>query len=346
MAQNQDSRVQGWFRETKKYEKPSKARALWQIINTSVPFLSLWAAIIWLLRSGQPYLLTLPLIIVAGLFMIRLFIIFHDCTHGSYFASATANRVVGTLLGILTFTPFADWRKAHSIHHANTANLDKRGVGDIWTLTLEEYRASKPSTRFWYRVYRNPIVLFLLVPPILFFILQRFPSGKFEQKSLLNLHITNIGIAVLAVALGLLGGWNLVYLVELPMFYIASIIGVWLFYVQHQFDPGYWQREEHWHAHDAAMLGSSHYKLPKVLQWISGNIGLHHIHHLRPHIPNYNLERCYQATPELQLANPLTIRTSFSSLNLHLWDEKHQTLIGFRAARHRLRRQTPQLSLS
>ncbi len=337
MVQEKNSHVPAWFRETKKYEKPSLARALWQILNTVIPLAMLWVAMIWLTKTGQPYFITALLIIPSGFLMIRLFIFFHDCTHGSFFASRSANRVVGTLLGILTFTPFLDWQKAHGIHHATTSNLDKRGVGDIWTLTLEEYKQAKPSKRFWYKIYRNPIFLFLIVPPLLFYVLQRFPSRRVDKKIRKNMLITNLGILLMVASLGIFGGWNLVLTIELPMFYVSSIVGVWLFYVQHQFDPGYWEHNEDWSFHNAAMLGSSHYKLPKWLQWFSGNIGFHHIHHLRPHIPNYNLERCYRATPELQLPNPLTFLTSLSSLTLHIWDEKRKVLLGFREAGKLLR---------
>jgi omega-6 fatty acid desaturase (delta-12 desaturase) len=223
------------------------------------------------------------------------------------------------------------------MHHNSAGNLDKRGVGDIWTLTLSEYLASSRGKRFWYRVYRNPIVLFVILPPLLFFIIQRLPHKGVGRREVASVLIANAGIIVMQGLLVLAFGWESLLLVQLPMFGVSSILGIWLFYIQHQFDPGYWEHEEEWEHLDAALQGSSHYKLPKVLQWISGNIGLHHIHHCRPRIPNYNLQACYDATPELQLADPLTLWTSLRSINMNLWDETGKTLMSFSQA-HAVRR--------
>ncbi len=193
----------------------------------------------------------------------------------------------------MTFTPYDDWRRAHGMHHNSAGNLDKRGVGDIWTMTLSEYLASSSGKRFWYRVYRHPIVLFVILPPLLFFIIQRLPHKNVGRREVASVLITNAGIIVMQGLLVLAFGWESLLLVQLPMFGISSILGIWLFYIQHQFDPGYWEHEEEWEHLDAALLGSSHYKLPKPLQWLSGNIGLHHIHH------------CLAAYSELQFAGLL-----------------------------------------
>jgi omega-6 fatty acid desaturase (delta-12 desaturase) len=318
-----------WFRELKKFEIPSIPKAVWQLVNTIVPFLVCWGAMAVMLRHGVPYYFVLPLAIPTSLFLVRVFIFFHDCTHGSFFKNPHANAVVGWILGIFMFTAYRDWRRSHGIHHATNANLDRRGVGDVWTLTLEEFRASSIGRKLWYRIYRNPVFMFLIVPPILFLFIHRLPTSKAPGPETASVWLTNLGVAGFIVALGFLGGWDLLLLIHLPVLYLTWVIGVWLFYVQHQFDPGYWAHKDEWSAFDAAMLGSSHYKLPRLLQWFSGNIGLHHIHHLRPKIPNYNLERCYRAIKELQLPQPLTVFRSLRSLTLNLWDEKTKMLITF-----------------
>jgi omega-6 fatty acid desaturase (delta-12 desaturase) len=322
-----------WFRQTKAFEVPSRGRALWQLINSFAVFLSSWilTVVLWKVGLGYPWIL--PLIVVSGLSFVRIFIVFHDCCHESYFRSKKANAFWGWLIGILTYTPYLEWRKDHGIHHASTSNLDLRGVGDIWTLTLEEYRALGFWMRLWYRVYRNPFFLFLTAPPVLFILLQRIPRKGLTKKDKLNAHLTSLAVVALALSIGFFLGWDVLFFVHLPIFYVTSVVGVWLFYVQHQFDPGYWEHSEGWTSWKAALVGSSHYKLPKVLQWVSGNIGFHHIHHLRPRIPNYNLERCYKAVKELQLPHPLTFWKSFSALTLHVWDEKSKRLLSFRQVR-------------
>lgn len=325
-----------WMKAIKVFETPNLRRALLQIIDTLLPFVAVWGLAVWSLAAGLPYPVTLLLMVPGSLLMVRMFIFFHDCTHGSFFKSQHLNAFWGTIFGIITFTPFDDWRRQHGIHHNTHGNLDRRGVGDVWTLTLEEFKQAKPSTRFWYRLYRNPIVLFLIIPPLLFLILQRLPRFKASFRENLSIQIANLGVAALAVGLIWLFGLPAFLLVHLPMFYLASVLGVWLFYVQHQFDPGYWERNSEWENLEASIQGSSHYKLPKILQWFTGNIGLHHIHHARPRIPNYNLQACYDKTPELQLKDPLTLWASFRSLNMHLWDEANKRLLSFRQARRRL----------
>lgn len=322
-----------WVREIKRFEKPNRGKAIMQLANTLLPLTLVWAAALFTLRMGYPYVFTLFIILIGSLLMVRAFIIFHDTAHASFFKSLEANAFWGHLLGVLVFTPYDDWRQSHGIHHNTNGNLDRRGVGDVWTKTLEEYRQSPRHVRLLYRLFRNPFLLFLVYPPIMFLVLHRIPLGEKSPRVLLSLVINNLGIAAFLAAIWLLLGWDAVLLIHLPMFYFASIAGVWLFYVQHQFDPGYWERNEDWNNIDAALDGSSHYKLNPVLQWFTGNIGLHHIHHVRPRIPNYNLQECYDATPELQLPNPLTFFASMKAIHKHLWDETAKKLVGFKEVR-------------
>lgn len=322
----------GWFRETKVFEKPSLARATWQLVNTLGLLVIGLGLMIGLFRTGVPYGIILLLGIPTGLLVVRLFIIFHDCTHGSFFESARANTVWGTVLGFVLLTSYRDWRKSHAIHHATNGNLDRRGVGDVWTMTLAEYRAAPKLKRLWYRVYRSPFVMFLIAPAVLFLVLNRIPHKGASASDRHGTWATTTLVVAWVLTLGFGLGWDLVIAVFLPVYYFAWVSGVWLFYVQHQFDPGYWAHEDDWDPISAAMDGSSHYKLPKILQWFSGNIGLHHIHHLRPKIPNYNLERCYRAVHELQMPKPLTIGRSIKAVSLNVWDEQQHLLITFREA--------------
>lgn len=326
-----------WFRDTKVFEKPSLPRAYGQIASSLLPFIASWILAVVLMELHVPYVFVLLPVVLAGFLLVRLFIIFHDCTHGSFFKSRKANAFWGWIIGILTFTPYQAWRKAHGIHHATVADLDKRGIGDVWTLTLAEYRASSVWVRLAYRIYRNPVVLFLIGPMILFLIIHRFPVKDADSREHWNVHLTTLAAAALLCGMGFGLGWHVVLAIHLPLFFVSAVLGVWLFYVQHQFDPTYWEHTEDWDMYAAALQGSSHYKLPRILQWFSGNIGFHHIHHLRPHIPNYNLERCYKAIRELQLPNPLTLWHSLKCMTLHIWDEKDKLLLNFRQTRRRLR---------
>jgi omega-6 fatty acid desaturase (delta-12 desaturase) len=276
---------------------------------------------------------TLALAVPGAAFLVRLFVIFHDCSHGSFFPNRTANRVGGHVLGILTFTAYGSWQHGHGVHHSTSGNLDRRTIGEVWTLTTEEYDASPRLTRLAYRIYRNPIFMFGIAPLLLFVVSQRFPHKKDSRRQRKSVWITNAAIVAIVATAWATIGLGTYALIQLPIMYLAGMAGIWLFYVQHQFDPGYWKREEEWHTVDAAMDGSSYYKLPAVLQWFSGNIGLHHVHHLRPRIPNYNLQRCLDAIPELRLKDHLTVRASLRSLWLNLWDESRDRLVSF--AQHR-----------
>lgn len=321
-----------WVREIKRFEQPNFGKAVWQLINTLFPLVLVWTLAYLALKAALPYPLVVLILLPGSLLMVRTFILFHDTAHASFFKSLRANGFWGHVLGVLIFTPYDDWRQSHGIHHNTNGNLDRRGVGDVWTMTLAEYRQAPPRVRFFYRLFRNPFLLFLVYPPVMFLILHRLPLGDRSPRVMTSLLINNLGIAAFLTAMGTLLGWDAVLLIHLPMFYFASVAGVWLFYVQHQFDPGYWERNEDWDHIEAALDGSSHYKLHPILQWFTGNIGLHHIHHVRPRIPNYNLQACYDATPELRLPNPLTFTKSFKALHLHLWDEAAKKLVGFRNA--------------
>jgi omega-6 fatty acid desaturase (delta-12 desaturase) len=301
------------------------------MVNTLVPYAVLWY--LMYLSMSVSYWLTLPLAILAGGFMVRAFIIHHDCGHGSFFKSRRANDIVGFITGVLTFTPYYLWRWEHAVHHAHAGDLDQRGLGAVWTLTVQEYLAASRWTRFRYRLVRNPVVLFLIAPLFLFVVIHRIPPAKASARDRHSVHWTNLGILGLAVGMSALFGIKAYVLIQLTVMMVSGAAGVWLFYVQHQFDGVYWQRHGEWDYVAAALQGSSFYKLPKVLQWFSGNIGFHHIHHLSARIPNYNLEKCHQAEPLFQRVRPITLFASFKSFTFRLWDEERQRLVGFRALR-------------
>jgi acyl-lipid omega-6 desaturase (Delta-12 desaturase) len=320
-----------WKEIVAKYQKPSVWRALWQIVNTLGPYSLLWYL---MYRSlAVSYWITLPLAILAGAFLVRVFIIFHDCGHGSFFKSRKANDIIGFIAGMLTFTPYYHWRWEHAIHHASAGHLDKRGTGDVWTMTVQEYLESSRWRRFAYRLARNPIVLFVIGPLYLFMIRQRFPSAEANKRERESVHWMNLAILGMAVALSRIFGTKAYVLIQLTVMMVAGGAGVWMFYVQHQFEGVYWERGADWDYTAAALQGSSFYKLPKILQWFSGNIGFHHIHHLSPRIPNYNLERCHQADPLFQNVKPVTLFSSMKSFTFRLWDEQRKKLVGYRHLR-------------
>jgi acyl-lipid omega-6 desaturase (Delta-12 desaturase) len=332
--QSGEGRSQGrvfpeWYIALSNYRDSNTLRASWQLSNTLIPYFCCLFLMVLFVRRGYPYALTLIVSIMAAAFLVRLFILFHDCVHGSLFTSKGANTFFGYLLGMLVFTPFEDWRYSHLRHHASYANLDARGFGDIWTLTQNEYaNASKPKKLF-YRFYRSPVGLIGLGALFGFLLRYRLPSRKSTRKERMSVVLTNVLIAgCMLVAMRFLG-WRTYLLVQLPVLWIAGAAGVWLFYVQHQFEGVYWSRKGEWDVIRASMEGSSFYQLPPVLRWFSSNIGYHHVHHLRPRIPNYRLKECYDAIPELQGKAPLTLKKSLSSIRLKLWDEEHKILVGF-----------------
>jgi omega-6 fatty acid desaturase (delta-12 desaturase) len=310
---------------------PDRWRSLWQMANSILPFILLWAVMIFSLRVG--YWLTLLLAVPTAGFMVRMFIIFHDCSHGSFFKDHRANELVGSLLGLPLLTPYYQWKHDHAIHHATASDLDRRGTGDVLTLTVREYLVLPWYKKFGYRVLRNPLILFTVGSFIDFVVLQRFATptaGKRERTSVLW---TNVALAAVVIILIRVVGWQAFLLVEVPILLIATSAGVWLFYVQHNFDGTYWARHEQWEFFKAGVTGSSFYKLPGILNWFTGNIGYHHIHHLSPKIPNYKLPWAYKENPLFQIP-PLTIVHSLKSLGYRLWDEERQKLVGFSSLRN------------
>jgi acyl-lipid omega-6 desaturase (Delta-12 desaturase) len=320
--------VAAWKAIVARYEKPSLPRALWQMANTFCPYALLWYLMYLSVRVS--WWIVVPLAILAGAFLVRIFIIFHDCGHRSYFKAAWANDLVGFISGVLTFTPYYQWRWEHSMHHATSGDLDKRGVGDIWTMTVQEYLEASRWKRFAYRLARNPFILFVVAPIFMFVLRQRLPSLKGNKRERHSVYAMNIALAATAVAMSLVFGVKAYVLIQLIIVAVAGSAGVWLFYVQHQFEGVYWERGEDWDYTRAALEGSSFYKLPKILQWFSGNIGFHHIHHLSARIPNYNLERCHKADPLFQRVKPVTFWGSLKSFNFRLWDEEKRILVGYR----------------
>ncbi len=316
-----------WREIIAKYQQPSIRRALWQLANTFVPYLLLWY--LMYLSLSVSWWLTIPLAVLASGFLVRIFIIFHDCGHGSYFRSRRANDIVGFIFGILTFTPYEHWRSEHATHHSSSGHLDKRGTGDIWTMTVQEYLDASRLRRFAYRLSRSPFVLFVLAPWFLLFVLQRFPSRTASRPERHSVWLMNLLILCLAISLSWIFGFTSYLLIQLTITMVGGAAGVWLFYVQHQFEDVYWERGNKWDYTAAALRGSSFYKLPRILQWFSGNIGFHHIHHLSARVPNYNLQRCHEANPFFQKVKPMTLLSSFKSLKFHLWDEKNRKLISF-----------------
>jgi omega-6 fatty acid desaturase (delta-12 desaturase) len=330
-AVNKRAARPAWHEAISSFAQPSQRRATWQLVNTFIPYAGLWALMVYTIQQGMSYWITLALAIVASAFLVRIFIFFHDCGHGSFFSSSRANTLVGYVCGILTFTPYHDWRHAHARHHATAGNLDRRGEGDVWTMTVEEYLAAPRGQRLAYRLFRNPVVMFGLGPAFMFLIAQRFPHKGAKKRQRTSVLITNLAILAIVLLASLTIGFWTYLLIQLPIILIAGVLGLWLFYVQHQYEGVYWARNETWDPLKAALEGSSYYKLPKVLQWFTGSIGLHHIHHLRPRIPNYNLQACYDKVPAMQAVKPLTILKSLQSLRMNLWDERQQKLVSFRS---------------
>jgi omega-6 fatty acid desaturase (delta-12 desaturase) len=316
-----------------RYTQPDRRKAIRQILGTFLPYFAVVALMVVLLQNGYSYWITLALSALAAALQVRIFILFHDCCHGSFFASRTANRILGYVSGILTFTPFEQWRRSHAVHHETVGDLDRRGVGDIWILTVEEYLAAPRWKRIAYRIVRNPFFILLLGTPIVFVINQRYFHKLDRKPERQSVIVTDIALLVIFVIASVTVGIRTYIAVVFPVTLIAGAAGLWLFYVQHQFEGVYWARHEVWDRMRAALEGSSFYKLPGVLQWFTGSIGFHHVHHIQQRIPNYNLEQCYNDIPALRAVRPLTLRKSLKCGRLHLWDEKNQRLIGYGSLR-------------
>ena len=326
-----ESEIEVWKDLVARYQHPDRLRATWQIVNTFGAYVLCWA-LIWFALSVSWWLVP-PLAVLAGGLLVRVFIIFHDCGHGSFYASRRANDVWGFLAGLLTFTPYYAWRWEHSIHHASAGNLDRRGIGDVWTMTVDEYLASSRWRRFLYAVARHPAVFLGLAPLVLFVFVQRIPPAKAGPRERRSVWWMNLALVAMGAGMSAIFGLVPYLVIQGSVIAVAGAAGVWLFYVQHQFEDAYWERSDDWGYADAALRGSSFYALPKVLQWFSGNIGFHHIHHLSPRIPNYNLERCHRSDPLFQSVKRVTFLASLRSGTLRLWDESAKKLVGFRRMR-------------
>lgn len=313
------------------FAKTDHSASIKQILNTIVPMIILWY--VGYLTLSISYWVTLPILIVTGGFLVRTFIIFHDCCHQSFFKSRKANNILGTITGVLTLVPYEQWKNSHNTHHATSSNLDKRGTGDMWLLTVDEYKEASKWTRLKYRIYRHPVMMLGIGPIAVFMIQYRLNVKGAKRKERINTHVTNLSIVGLYTILGLIIGWQTLFIMQFPVFLVSGMLGIWLFYVQHQFEDSYFEHDDEWSFVQAAVEGSSYYKLPKVLQWISGNIGFHHVHHLSPRVPNYHLEKAHEAAPPLQKATTITLATSFKSLRYRLWDEQSKRFVSFKQAK-------------
>lgn len=318
-----------WYPALAAFRKADRWMAIGQLVGTLAPYGVLWYLMIRSVQLGLPYAVTLALAVPAAAFLVRLFILFHDCVHGSLFESTGANTFFGYLLGVLVFTSLEDWRFSHLRHHVSYANLDARGFGDIWTMTVREYADSPRRTRWLYRLYRNPVVMLGLGALFNFLLSNRLPTRKVKRKERMSIVFTNLLILALVLVAHRFIGWRTYLRIQLPVLWLAGAAGIWLFYVQHQFEGGYWARKAAWDPLRAAMEGSSFYRLPAVLRWFSGSIGYHHVHHLSPRIPNYRLKACYDAVPALQAKAPLTLGGSLSNFRLKMWDEERQQMVAF-----------------
>ncbi|MGJ8544001.1 MAG: fatty acid desaturase [Sulfitobacter sp.] len=321
-----------WVKILSKYRDPSSARSAFELGVTIGPFIALWA-LAWFALSISGWL-ALAISIGNAAFLLRLFAIQHDCGHGAFFKNRDVSDWTGRVLGVLTLTPYDVWRHSHAMHHSSAGNLGRRGMGDIHTLTVAEYKALTPMGRLGYRLYRHPIVLFGLGPGYLFYFQNRLPLGMMAKaKFWASAMYTNAAILTALAVIYYFGGLLPILLIFLPTTLLAATAGVWLFYVQHQFETTHWESEEEWDLHDSALHGSSHYVLPSVLQWLSANIGIHHVHHLYSRIPFYRLPEVLRDHAVLADGNRMTIRESFANARLHLWDEKSKRLLSFAQAR-------------
>jgi omega-6 fatty acid desaturase (delta-12 desaturase) len=332
-AMTRQESARSWVLKLARYREPRLGRSLFELGVTLVPFLLLWA-LAWLALEISPWL-SLAIAVLNGGFLVRIFVIQHDCGHASYFASRSAGDWLGRGLGVLTLTPYDVWKRTHATHHQHHGNLDRRGIGDVLTLTVAEYRARGFWGRLLYRLYRHPVVLFVLGPSYLFILQNRLPLGL--MKSGWRYWTSAMGTnALIGIVVGLiiwLGGFMPILLIYLPTSVIGATVGVWLFYVQHQFEETHWEKETDWQIHDAALEGSSHYQLPQPLQWITGNIGIHHVHHLYSRIPFYRLTEVLRDHRALAEAQKLTILQSLACVKLNLWDEQSRRLMSFGEAR-------------
>ena len=323
---------QTWRKLVAPYHQPNVRKSVAQLITSFGGFFVMWVLMYLSLRYVG-YWLTLLLAVPTAGFLVRIFIIQHDAGHGSFFKTRRANDITGYACGVFTMVAYKYWRRNHALHHAHSADLGERGDGDVWTMTVDEYLAAPRLKRIAYRIFRNPFFLFVIAPPIHFMVMQRLPlsldeSARNGEGS--SVWWNNAAILALVLVIMSVIGWKAFLLIHLPVAFLAASVGTWLFYVQHQYEDTYWEYKPEWNYTEAALHGSSYYKLPRIMQWFTGNIGFHHIHHLSPRIPNYYLEQAYKENPELQNVVQLTIWDSLETAFLTLWDEREKRLVRFR----------------
>ena len=321
-----------WLKILSKYRTPSPRRSAFELAVTAIPFAAFWVLTWVAVHYGFWY--GLILVVPAAAFLLRLFMIQHDCGHGSFFANRRFDDWIGRILGILTLTPYDYWRRAHAEHHASAGNLNERGIGDITTLTVSEYYARSKWGRIGYRLYRHPLVMFGIGPVWLFLFQQRLPVGMLRAGLLpwVSAMSTNLALAVIMSLLIWAIGPAAFFMIHLPIVLLAGAVGIWLFYVQHQFEETHWSKKPEWQFPNAALHGASHYDLPPVLHWVTGNIGIHHVHHLCSRIPYYRLPEVLRNHPELGEIGRITLRQSLRCVKLVLWDEGGRKLVSLRDA--------------
>ncbi len=320
-----------WSEALDPYARPRLGRSLLDLATSVLPYLALSAAMYVALKVS--YLLVLLLAIPAAGFLVRTFILFHDCSHGSFLPSRRANAWLGMVLGLFVYSPFLRWRHDHAVHHATSGDLDRRGGGDVRTLTVAEYAALAPRARLAYRLFRNPLIMFGIGPIVALLIGPRLVARDARPRMRRSVIGTNVALAICVGTLCWLLGWSAFLLIQVPTIMLAGSAGIWLFYVQHQFEDAYWEDTANWSYADAALRGSSYLKLPKVLQFFSGNIGLHHVHHLNARIPNYNLQRAHDENTIFEGVPTLSLKDGLHSVRLKLWDEDSGRLVTFAQAR-------------
>lgn len=323
------------------YEKANVKVSVRQLLNTIPPFFLLWFLAYQSLQVSV--LLAVVIAIMAAGFLVRVFIIFHDCTHNSFFSSRKANDRLGTILGIMTLFPYEKWKRDHNIHHATSGNLDKRGTGDIWIMTVNEYLQASFWQKLSYRLYRNPFVMFVLGPLYLLLVSNRKNHKGAKRKERINTHVTTLAAVIIYALVIMLIGWQAFLIIQGTILFVAASLGIWLFYVQHQFEDAYFENKDEWDYVKAAIDGSSYYQLSKPLQWLTGNIGFHHVHHLSPRVPNYYLETVHETNPSLQRVTTITLRTSLKALRFRLYDENQKTFVSFRELKSQLKQEKNQM---
>ena len=342
-ASTSDSSRPDWTALLAPYRQSVMWKSIWQLTSTSLLFAGFWLAMLWSLGVG--YWLTLLLAPFTSMMVVRLFMLQHDCGHGSFFKAKRTNTAVGAVLGVVTLVPYTYWRKTHAIHHATSGDLDGRDLGDIDTLTVREYLSRSRVQRVMYRIYRNPLVLLVVGPAWQFILKHRLPLDipRDWKREWASVHGTNVGLAAVIALMCWLVGWRAFLAIQLPVTLIAGAIGVYLFYVQHQFEDTYWRYREAWNYYASGLEGASHLVMPRIMQWCTANIGLHHIHHLASRIPNYRLQQCFDDIPALRKVTTLTLPGSVRTLWLTLWDEDEKRLVGFSELRRIRERITAEL---